>query len=190
MFWYWNVWVVGSPRPPSPSLALHPWVKTGLPSAVLKTDSTDWNILNYCRYTVLFRKYISFLYREIQPVSIYEARILWKFICSNANTWENFIARVNKTRRWDGFIVEIKLSVLWGVQAPSVWSLSARGSPGREENQITTLSPHSAAAGTNYNKKFRHLSDSLLRVCIRYTARLINLQSGEIYFHNNIISSL
>ena len=39
-------------------------------------------------------------------------------VYSNANTWENFIAKVNNAR--DGFIGEINLSVLYGVWAELV----------------------------------------------------------------------
>ena len=81
--------------------SLHPSVKTGLPSAVLKTDSTDWNILNYCRcVSILFRKYISILFCKkhsdyntasilstyldtttiLVSISISEQKIFWKFI--------------------------------------------------------------------------------------------------------------
>ena len=82
---------------------LHPSVKTGLPSPVLKTDRTDWNILNYCRYICIVseiyfhslplpRDTTSQYLRAQDPLKVY----------SNANTWENFIAKVNKTIRDDG----------------------------------------------------------------------------------------
>ena len=103
LFWYWNVWV-GSLRPPPPSSPSTPQlrqVSPGLPSAVLKTDSTDWNILNYCRcVSILFRKYISILFCKKHSdyntasilstyldtttipvsISISEQKIFWKFI--------------------------------------------------------------------------------------------------------------
>ena len=82
----------------------HPSVKTGLPSPVLKTDRTDWNILNYCRYSICI---VSEIYFHSLPLPRYTTSRYLRAqdplkVYSNANTWENFIAKVNKTIRDDG----------------------------------------------------------------------------------------
>ena len=126
-FWSLNVLILKcvSCRQPSATSTLHPWVETGLPSAVLKTDSTDWNILNYWRYICIVSEI--YFHSLPSPRDIYSQSAVSKYlhlraedplkVYSNANTWENFIAKVNKASRWDGFIGEINLSVLYGVWA-------------------------------------------------------------------------
>ena len=122
MFWYWNVWVVGSLRPPPPST---PQLRQVSPRQYWKLTVQIEIYWITGGVSVLFRKYISifFLYQRYNSQSAVSKYLHLRpedplKVYSNANTWGNFIAKVNNAR--DGFIGEINLSVLYGVWAELV----------------------------------------------------------------------
>ena len=85
---------------------------------------------------ILFRKYISILFLYLK---IYSQSAVSKYlhlraedplkVYSNANTWENFIAKVNNARRWDGFGLPVQYGV-WAGFLPLYEVYQPRGPQG------------------------------------------------------------